>query len=109
MNLVFISAIVLSILQPIICGFSLPMLLSFIGRIVFLARIIGSVVPIKVCMIFEAAHLFFPVLGFIMNGGVKDWVSFLINIVICGVVCLIYIVDNATYLYVVEDDDKDDE
>lgn len=109
MNLVFISVILLTILQPIICGASLPMLLSFIGRIIFLARIIGSVVPIRVCMIFEAAHLFFPVLGLIMNGGVKDWVGFLLNIAICGVVCLIYIIDNANYLYVFEDDDGDDE
>lgn len=108
MNLVFISVIAVSVLQTIVCGFSLPLIFSYAARIVFLTRIVGSVVPIKVSLALEACHLFFPVLGFIMQAGTNDWVGFLLNVLFCGIASLLYIIDNANYLYIVEDDEDEE-
>lgn len=106
MNLVFISIILLMIGQPIVTGFSFGFIFAAIGRIVFLSRLFGSVVPIKVSLVLEGCCVFFPVLSVIMNGGTDDWPKFLLTIALCGLASLLYIIDNANYLYVVEDDEE---
>ena len=47
MNWVFISLILISVGQTAVCGFGFTMLISYIGRLIFLLRRIGSVVPYK--------------------------------------------------------------
>lgn len=111
MNWVFISVILLTFGQTFVCGFSLTMLISYIGRIVFLLRCIGSVVPYKVSLGFEAANLFFVLLGIIFSKSGVDWVGTSLTFLFCAVICLLYAIDDRFYLYVVVDDEdnKEDE
>ncbi len=106
MNLVFISIIALTVVQRILCGFSWLMFFSYIGRIIFLTRIIGAVVNYKVSLTFEGIHLAFVLLGLIMNGIPQDWITMLIDVGMCLAVAALVWIDNTFYLYVVEDDDE---
>ncbi len=108
MNLVFISIIVLTVLQRVICGFSWLMFFSYIGRVIFLTRIIGAVVNYKVSLVFEGIHLAFILLSVVMSGIPQDWVPMLIDVGMCLAVAALIFIDNAFYLYVVEDDDAED-
>lgn len=107
MNLVFISVIAVTGLEIAFCGFSFMFIFSLIARIIFLTRIIGCVVPVKVSMALEACHLAIPVLGVIMNAGSDDWVKFGLTVLFCGLACLLYFIDDTGYLYVVVDEDDD--
>lgn len=109
MNLVFISVIVLSVLQWFVCGFSWALLLSYIGRLIFLSRLIGAVVPVKVSMGMEVAHLFFVFIGIIFSKGGNDWINIGLTVLFSALCCLLYFIDNAYYVYVVEDDDNEEE
>lgn len=109
MNWVFASIIALTIGQVASCGFSFAALLSIIGRLVFFLRMVGSVVPGKVSMGFEAANLFFVFLGIVFSKHGVDWVGVLLSLLFCGLVCLLYVIDDRFYLYVVADDDREEE
>lgn len=109
MNSVFISIIILTVLQRVICGFSWLMFFSYLGRVIFLTRIIGAVVNYKVSLVLEGIHLGFIALGIIMSGFPSNWVQVLLDVVCCLVVALLIVIDNAYYLYVVEDDESDSE
>ena len=106
MNLVFISIIVATILQRFIRGFSWLMILSYIGRAIFLTRAIGAVVNYKVSLAFEGVHLAFLALDFIMNGIPTNWPLVLFDALMCVLVAFLIFIDNAFYLYIVEDDDE---
>ena len=58
---------------------------------------------------FEAAHLFFSFLGIIFSKNGVDWVIVLFSLLFCAVVCSIYFIDDRFYLYVVVDDNDEDE
>lgn len=92
---------------PDIVGYT--MLISYIGRLIFLLRRIGSVVPYKVSVGFEAAHLFFTFLGIIFTKSGVDWVNVLFTLLFCAIVCMIYVIDDRFYLYVVVDDTDEEE
>lgn len=108
MNWVFISIMGLTVLQTITCGFSFPLLVSILGRFVFLLRLVGAVVPVKVSLGFEAARFFFTCLAIIFSKNGVDWVNVVLSILFTAVVCGLYIIDERFYLYVVDDDVEDD-
>lgn len=108
MNLVFISIIGASVLQVAILGFSFGLLFSIVGRILFLLRLLGSVVPVKLSMGLEVANLFIMCVVAIFQKSGHDWLGMLGNIVFCGIVILLYFIDNLFYLYVVEDDKEEE-
>lgn len=85
-------------------GSALPCSSLYIGRLIFLLRRIGSVVPYKVSVGFEAAHLFFTFLGIIFTKSGVNWVNVLFTLLFCAIVCMIYVIDDRFYLYVVVDD-----
>lgn len=107
MNWVFISIIAVTVGQWATCGFSFALLLSIIGRLIFLARLVGSVVPIKTVTAFEAADLFFVLLGLIFTKAPINWVETILTIGFCAITWLLYIIDDRFYLYVVEDDEEE--
>lgn len=109
MNLVFISLIGLTVVQVVVCGFTLPFIFSLVARVLFLLRLLGSVIPIKASLVLEGCHLFFVILPIIMNAGSDDWIGVLLTLLFCAGAALLYIIDNAMYLYVVEDDDDEKE
>lgn len=112
MNWVFISLVLLTVGQTTVCGFGFTMAISYIGRFIFLLRCVGSVVPYKVSVGCEAAHLFFTLLGIVFSKSGVDWIGTLLTLLFCAMSCLLYVVDDRFYLYVVvddEDDKKDEE
>ena len=109
MNWVFISIYVVTAAQAVICGFGPAMFISCIGRCLFLMRSCVSVVPIKVSIWFEAAHLFFTLLGVVFSKNGIDIIDVLLSVLFGLAVCLLYIIDDQFYLYTVVDDDDDDE
>ena len=109
MNWVFISILSISALQIGVCGFSLPMFVSCIGRGLFLLRLIGSVIPVKVSLGFEAARLLLTFIALIFTKSGINWVSVLLIILFTGLVCFLYLIDDRLYLYVVEDDVEEEE
>lgn len=107
MSLVFISLIGVTVLQVVVCGFTFQLIFSLVARVLFLMRMLGSVIPIKVSLALEGVDLFFVILPVIMNAGTDDWVGLLLTLLFCAGAALLYIIDNAMFLYVVEDDDED--
>lgn len=108
MNWVFISLILLTVGQTAVCGFGFTMLISYVGRAIFLLRAVGTVVPFKVSVGFEAAHLFLMCVGIIFTKSGVDWLNALFTLLFCAAVCLLYIIDTQFYLYVVADDEDED-
>ena len=109
MNWVFISIIIFTIIQTGVSGFGFCLLISYIGRVLFLFRLIGTVIPYKVSLGFEAAHLFFVAIGVIFSKGGVDWLSVLLSLLFCGIIAALYWIDDKFYLYVVVDDDDNEE
>jgi hypothetical protein len=109
MNWVFVSILALSIGQTAVCGFGWTLLISYIGRLLFLLRAFGTVVPYKVSLGFEAAHLFFVALGIIFTKGSVDWWGALLSTLFGIATCLLYLIDDRFYLYVVADDQEEEE
>lgn len=109
MNLVFISIIVTTVAQRVLLGFSWLMIFSYLGRIIFLTRVIGAVVSYKVSCAFEAIHMGFVLLNIIMNGIPQDWPGVVIDLLLCCFVVVLMFIDNALYLYVVVDDEDGDD
>jgi len=109
MNWVFASIIALTVGQTAICGFSFALFLSYVGRIIFLLRRLGTVAPYKVSVGFEAADLFFVMLGLIFTKAQRDWVSTIFMLLFCAGVCLLYVIDDRFYLYVVSEDEDEEE
>ena len=72
-------------------------------------RLVGAVIPIKVSFALEVTNLFFVALGIVFAGeaGV-DWPNVGLTVVFCGLASLLYWIDNAFYLYVVEDDNEEE-
>lgn len=105
MGWVLISLLGVTVLQTVLCGFSFLLLLSFIGRGIFLLRRIGTVVPYKVSMALEAAHAFLLLVGVIFTKTGVDWVNVILTLLFCGITCLIYLIDDRFYLYVEVDED----
>lgn len=109
MNWVFTSLLLVTVGQTVVCGFSLPLLISYLGRLVFLLRCFGSIVPYKVSAGFEAAHLFFMFLGVVFSKSSVDWLNVIFTLLFCAIVCALYVVDDQFYLYIVGDDEDNKE
>lgn len=107
MNWVSISLIVLSILQVIICGFSFPLLLCFIGRVIFLLRIVGITISVKVPIGLEIAALAIIAVGIVFDPSTVNWLNVLLMVIFSGVAMLLEIIDDKLYLYITEDDKEE--
>lgn len=105
MGWVLISLLGLTVLQTAVCGFTFPLLFSYIGRVIFLLRMIGTVVPHKVSLVLEAVHLFLVFVGVIFTKSGVDWLGVLLTLLFCGAVCLVYFIDDKFYLYVEEEEE----
>lgn len=72
-------------------------------------RRIGSIVPCKVSIGFEMAHMFFVVLGIVFTKGSIDWLGTLWALLFCLAICILYFIDDTFYLYVVTDENDHEE
>lgn len=109
MNLVFSALLLLTGAHIWALGWSLGTLLSIIGRGVFLLRLLGSVPSIKISIGFEAGNLFLVGLSVIFTAGSVSLVSSLLTLASCALATLLYLIDEALYLYVVRDEDAEED
>jgi hypothetical protein len=91
-------------MQGVLCGFSFALLCACLGRLVFLFRLFGTVIPSKVSIGFEAACLFFVLLGVVFTKSAVAWGNVVGMLVFGAMICLLYFIDDRFYLYVVTDD-----
>lgn len=106
MNWVFTSIIINTVLQVSITHFRWTMLFSIVGRVLFLLRLVGCIIPSKVSMGFEIAHGFFIVLGIIFSKSELEWGSILLTALFCAITCLLYFIDDTFYLYITRDEEE---
>jgi hypothetical protein len=107
MNWVFSSLIVVTVAQTALCGFSFPLLLSYVGRAVFLLRAVVVVAPYRVSLALEAADLFAVAIWVVFSKSGVDWVAVGLTLVFGAVVSLLYILDDRLFLYVAVDEEEE--
>lgn len=108
MNLVFISIILVAVIQVFVCHMSFALLFGLIGRFLFLLRLLGTVIPVKVSMIFEGCDLFIVFIVLIFSKHGVDWTNIGLTALFSAITILLYFIDNKFYLYVVEDDNNEE-
>jgi hypothetical protein len=108
MSWVLISIVVTTVLQWVLCGGSLAVLVVTIGRVIFITRVLGAMVNIKVSIGFEIAGAFLLVVWIIFTKSTVVWFDILFFVLLCGVSIFLQRLDDKLYLYVVEDMKEDD-
>ena len=113
MSLVFISVIVVTIIQVILCHsvrwFLLSFLVSFIARTLFMGRLIGATVKVKALMITEAFSIGMLVLFNILSKSNINYIGLLLYILLSALCCLIMFIDDTFFLYITEDVENQEE
>lgn len=107
MSLGLVSIIILSILQ-LLLSFGFSVFIQFIGRALFLSRLVGLVIKPKVSYGFEIAGVFIVLVSqFIFNNGPKNWRYIVITVAVSAIVMLIEFVHDRFNVYITEDVDDD--
>lgn len=107
MSLGLISLLIISLLQ-LIFSFGFSVFIQFIGRALFLVRIVGLVLKPKISYGFEIAGLILVLVAqFIYNNGEKNWKYIIITILASCLVMLIEFVHDKLNVYVTEDVEDD--
>lgn len=107
MNVIIFSILVVTVLQLIICHFSLWWLIVLICRLLFMCRIIGATFKVKNLAIGEgvaiAAMLIFDML---FSKGMP-WLRILFFILFSLISVGLMFLDDILYVYTIEDVDED--
>lgn len=110
MSWVFISVLLLTVLQFILCHglrwLFISVILTLIARIMFMGRAIGAIVKVKNICILEGFSVGILVLINILSKHQTDWLKLLLFIIFTGLCCLIMFIDDALFLYVTEDEES---
>lgn len=107
MNWVFASIIGLAAGQVIVCGMSLGLLISIVGRIIYLLRAVIVVVPCKVSVWMEGLDFLLLIMGVVFKGPGANWGHVLFSMAFIGTTLLLYKIDTTYNLYVEEDDEDE--
>lgn len=98
-----IAQIVISLLQIILCGFSLGIIFSIIARALFVGKLVGMRISMNVTFTLEVIGvvlLFFLPILFRWN---ISWGEVLISMIIASISCLITWYDDTFFVYVEEE------
>lgn len=110
MGLTFVSVIVITILQTVLCGFSFWVFVDYIPVILFCLRCIGATFKIKTLCILEALPLGLWIIWDFMFGGFEyDWTHLIIFAVANLLVGVIFIYEDMFYMIVEKDERSDDD
>lgn len=103
---IFLALAVVTLLQLIICKFSLWWIICLVCRLLFCCRIFGATIKIKKLAIGELVaigSMFFFNLLFASEG--FPWLRFVLFIVFCGVALVLEYIDDLLNVYVIEDEE----
>lgn len=110
MSVIIVLLIIDTIIQLLVCKFSLWWLICLICRALFCCRIIGATFKVKTLfkgeIVAVASMLLFHI---IFKGNGFPWIRFLLFIVFTIVACFLEFLDDALYVYSVEDVENDEE
>jgi hypothetical protein len=104
MSRIFFGEVLITVLQWVFCGPSLPALVATLGRIVFLMRIVGAVVNFKISVGIEIAGVALLAVWLVFTKSVIDWKEVLLFVLFSGMSVLLQLADDRMYLYITEDD-----
>lgn len=106
MNALIVILIIDTVLQLIICHFSLFWLIAFVVRLLFSMRIIGATFKVNHLCIAEAVALAFALLWhMIVHKGHIPWLNLLLFALFSAIACMIMFLDSIFYVYYTDDDD----
>lgn len=92
----------LSILQLLICGFSLSFLISVVARILFLAKLLGMRIKLSVTTVMELASVFVLLLIPVIFKSRISWLSVVVTLLIALVSITLAWYDDHFYVYTEE-------
>jgi len=105
MNAIIVLLIIDTVLQILVCKFSLWWLLSVLCRLLFCCRIIGATFAVKKLAIGEAV-IFCSMLLFnvLFSGDGMPWLKLFSYLAFSGIAIILEYLDDILYVYVIEDD-----
>lgn len=104
MVLTFVSAVAITVLKTVFCGFSFWICIDYIAVILFCLRNVGATFKIKVLCILHGVSLAIWLLWTFMFGGWENWPQMLIYLVCNLGVCGIMIYEDFAYVIVEKDE-----
>ena len=108
MNAIIILILVVTVLQLVVCKFSLWWLIAFICRMLFTLRIVGATFKVKTLAIGEAIAFASMLLwNMLFHKGNVPWGHLGLFALLSGLVCFLMFIDELFYVYIIEDDDDD--
>lgn len=108
MNVITVLLILDTILQVVVCHFSLWWLIVLIARIFFAARLIGAVIKTrKICVAEAVAFGCMLIWHFIFSKGSLPWKRILLFGLFSLFAALLMFLDDLLYVYVIVDDEGD--
>lgn len=108
MSVIIALVIIATVLQVIVCHFSLWWIIALICRIAFSMRVIGALFKLKSLIIGEgvAAALMF-IYNMVMHKGEMPWARMGIYMLITLIVIGLEALDTVMYVYDIEDYEED--
>ncbi len=100
MKIILLLMTIVTGVQLYFCHLSLWFLMSLIARLLFAARRVGAIIPVKRLVITEGVGLAFMLLFYILfKKGAFPVMRAVINVVCCLAACGIMVYDDVTYVY----------
>lgn len=106
MNAIIIAIIVFTILQVVVCKFSLWWLIALVCRLLFACRIVGATIKVKNLCIGEAvAFGAMFIFNMMFSGDSFPWLKLFLFLLMSAICCFLMFLDDILYVYVIEDDE----
>lgn len=107
MNLILFFIMLSTVLQVVLCKFSLWWFISLIVRILFMLRMIGITLKVKGLAIGEGVSVMLLIVFYMLFHGDNpiNWGRLLLNIIFTGLCVLLMYLDDLLYVYTTEDAD----
>lgn len=109
MALTFVSAIAITILKFILCGFSFWICIDIVAVVLFCLRMVGATFKINVLCILHGVSLGIWLLWTFMFGGWELWPKMIIYLVCNLAICGVMIYENVAYVIVEKDERANDD
>lgn len=104
MSVIIVLIILDTILQLILCKFSLWWIICLICRLLFCCRAIGATFKVaKLCKGEIAAIALMLLFHIVFKGSGFPWLRFILFVLFSGTACLLMFLDEWLYVYVIED------
>lgn len=107
MTLIVMAIIALTVIQLIVCHFSLWWLIALICRLLFCLRIVGATFKVKNLAIGEAVALACKFVWAVLlsHDSAFPWLSILLFALFSIIVVVVEFIDSVFYVYTVVDED----